>query len=308
MNTTQYKLSNISIESSSIKITDSLSILSSNEATKSFGSVPKDLLYQMSSIQEPYGLNRFLDSLCSSSIVVSCAISDRDMEENPSGVDDCSFCAVALAIMKETYFVAGIEKFINSKGQISWAPWTTCFDGLRGKNLIYIDASEENQLRKIYSFVLTGFTKNLHSSKLLHLFCKCCCLSATDSFHVLKIGLPNFGNSYATRIVNSALLFEMITGKHSARNIERAINTLNVLLNISISEEDVVRIMNYRHIVVHDNASTAKNKIDNWLAQTGKTEKQGYEWVYEKSLLIAKELLRAIALDYSTYQNYKNNT
>lgn len=307
MNIAQFKLSNISIESSSIKITDSLSILSSDEVAKSFGSVPKDRLYQMTSIHEPYGLNRFMDSLCSSRIVVSCAISDRDMEEDPFGVDDCSFCAVALSIMKEAYLVAGIEKFTNSKGDISWGPWTTCFDGLRGNNSIHIDASEEDQLRKIYSFVFTGFTKNLHSSKLLHLFCKCCCLSATDSFHVLKIGLPNFGNSYSTRLVNSALLFEMITGEHKAQEIRPAIDSLNSLLNISISTEDVVRIMNYRHIVVHDNASIAKSKIDDWLVQTGKTEEQGYEWAYEESLLIAKELLRAIAIDYSTYQNFKKN-
>jgi hypothetical protein len=308
MNTTEFKLTNVSTESTSIKITDNLSISSSNEANISFGSVPKVSLYQMSSIQDEFGLHRFMDSLCNSNVIISCSISDNDMEENPFGIDDCSFLAISLAIMYKSYFIAGIEKFTNSKGGTSWGPWTTCFDGLRNENSIHIHTTDEDQIREIYTFVFDSFTNNTHSSKLLNLFCKCCCLSSNNNFHVLKIGLPNFGNDYATRIVNSALLFEMISGEYRARNIRTSINTLNSILSTSISIDDVIRIMNYRHLLVHDDASIAKTEIDNWLIQTGKTEEEGYEWAYKESILVAKEFLKAIILNYPTYLNYKQIT
>lgn len=300
MYTTQFKLANVSAESSSIQINNNLVILSSDEAASAYGVPPKDFLYRNPSLNKRFGLHKFMDSLDSANTIVSCAVAEKDMESNPFSVDDCAYCAVALSIMKKEYFVAGIEKFTNPHGQISWGPWTTCFDGIRGGNPIRINASEEDQLRELYTFVFTGFTQATHSSKLLHLFCKCCCLSAADEFHVLKIGLPNFGN-YATRILNAALLFEMVTGAFRAESIGESFERINSALNIAISKEDVKRVVNYRHLIVHENATGAKGIIGDWLMETGRTEEQGYAWAYTESLQIAKELIRAIALNYSAY-------
>lgn len=301
---TQFKISNIYTESSTIDVTENLKIISGPNVQSEFGAISRESLLQMGSINEDFGINRFLESLSSSDVMITCTTSSEIMENSPFSADDISYAGVALAILKDEYFVVGIEKFTNLKGDVSWGPWTTCFDGIRGGRQAQLKSNEEEDLRKIYSFVYSGFTGDTEKAKLIHLFCKCTCLSLQNNFHVLKVGLPNFGNTFSTRIINAVLMLEMIFGDHKAKKIREKIKVWNQNFVTQLDPDNIVRIMNYRHMLVHDDANYAKENIKKWLEDTGISSQEGFDWAYQESLITIKRMLREIALDFDNYKEF----
>jgi len=293
------------MESPTVDVTETLQIISGPDAKKEFGTIPKVSLLQMGSIKDEFSIHRFMDSLCSSDVVISCTTSSEIMENSPFEADDVSFAGVALAILKDEYFVIGIEKFTNLNGGISWGPWTTCFDGRRGNEQALVKNNEEDDLRKIYSFVYSGFTGDIEKAKLIHLLCKCICLSSQNSFYVLKVGLPNFGNSFSTRIINAALMIEMICGDHRSDKIRLKIEDWNQKFVTQLDPEDIVRIMLYRHTLVHGNDGRANTDIERWLKDTARSPQEGFDWAYQKSLAFAKIMIREIALDFNKYKQFR---
>lgn len=256
------------------------------------------------------GLLRFYKSLIDSDVVIGTQHFQDEMDNNPFDLHDCSYIAIALSILSDYFFVAGIETFSNNRNanSPSLGPWTTLFMGKK-TNQIIITSASESQLLQIYNFIfqsLRASSRDSAKAKLIFLYLKCVIRQSNQQFTALKMGINPLLNERSAVIVNTALFFEHIFTQESGNPLD-GVDFWNKNFGsiYAVKRDDVNLVMKYRHVLVHDNATRAEKYINNWKGKNGLSDKEAFDNIEEISMLMVKSCMRAIVTNYGSYLSYR---
>ena len=256
------------------------------------------------------GLSRFYKSLIDSDVVIGTQHFQDEMYNDPFDLHDCSYIAIALSILSNYFFVAGIDTFSNnsSVNSPSLGHWTTLFMGKK-TNQVIITSPDESRLLQIYNFVFQSLRASSHDAakeKLIFLYLKCIIRQPNQQLTVLKMGVQPLLNGRSATIVNTALFFVHIFTQESGNPLD-GVDFWNKNFGkiCAVKRDDVNLIMRYRHILVHDNATRAEKHINDWKRKNGFSDKEAFDNIEEIAMLIVKNCMREIVTNYQSYLSYR---
>ncbi len=244
-------------------------------------------------------LSGFHNDLLESSIRFRTEYSSEESDKDPFKVDDCSHIAMAIAIVMDGPFVVGLESF--SRGppfpEEFSSPYGTLFLGCRNANSRTIGPKYEPRVRSAYEFVRHSlcFQGWDHpDSRLLLLATRCLINPPNHQTFVLKLSLEHLFPPWFATVVNAGLLLEH-TLTSDSRNPEEKVATWNDKMSpeFRLDPEIVEMIMKHRHLVAHNNASTARAAIEGWKVQNGLSDLDAAARIRDGIVESAKVILRA---------------
>ena len=260
--------------------------------------------------------SRFIESLVNSEIKISVKYTAEEMNDNPFDVDNVAFIALSLAIAYDSSFVAGFEDQNNNQENktVIISPYSSpIINYFCGENTpLIIDESNIITLKNIYDFVSSSFkvsSENKENMKLLMLLAKALVFPKNNQYTVLDVGFPTILSPEQTMIANAALLFEYIFTKES-RNVRAGVNlwnSSNINQYLTLNGDEVMLIMNYRHILFHDNPTTAKTIITDWQSLHSIDDSQKVFEILKISTRLVKQIIRTRILQLSEYNDYRNS-
>jgi hypothetical protein len=304
--TTIFKAHNLEIESPSIALSESAWI----ERNMEFSGHPR-MFNPVLLIRDrhPFGITRFFADLLNSSHRFRAIHAASEGDSNPFQVSDCSHIAIAVSILCDEWFVIGIESFSNSvePENTSCGPETTFFTGRKDQRA-RIARSQEPELIRIYEFVARAFAATWESDEarlLLH-FLKCIVPGSPPGFTVLKLGLDHLFSEWHATVLAAAVFFEFLFTNESV-NYVLGIQMWNELFGAvaSVDVEAVKAVFAYRHVGMHSNASKSRVRIAEWKRQHGYSDLEGIEAVKRCIWSTAKNCVRAIINDESSYREFR---
>lgn len=308
--TTTFKLYNVALASSTkIDLAQDVWIESAPQHKRQ----PKNFSVAMLQFdKDPLGfeLSRFYQSLIESDVVIGTRHFSNEMDSNPFNLHDCSYIAIALSILSDYFFVAGIETFSNNKNTNppSLGPWTSLFMGKK-TNQVIVTSSNEPQLLQIYDFIfqsLRAFSHDLTKAKLIFLYLKCIVRQPNQQFTALKMNIQPLINERSAVIVNAALFFENIFTQES-RNLLAGVDLWNKNFGATcaVKRDDINLVMKYRHVLVHNNATDSEKYINNWKGKNNFSDKEAFDNIEETAISTVKRCMRTITTNYGGYSSYR---
>jgi hypothetical protein len=259
-----------------------------------------------------FGLSRFYKPLLGSEVAIFTLHTAEDIEKNPFDIDNCSYIAIAISILADYFFVAGIETFSNNRDpkSPSLGPWTSLFMGKKNGQ-VSISSSDELRLVNIYDFVfkaLRASTYDESKSKLIFYYLRSTVKTSNQPFTVLKLGIQPVLNQRTAVVVNTALFFEHVFTKES-RDLSRGVKEWNKVFGSTthLNFDDIDLILKYRHILVHDNATTAQAYINQWKKKNNVLDDDMFEKIETIAISVVKSCMRTIIEDYPNYQLYRTS-
>lgn len=312
INITKFKLYNVQICSPQIDLSVEAWVeideSSSHEAPESFF-----LAHDM--LQNPqWGFTRWYKDLCASNIVIGTIHSSEQAEVNPFECTDCSYIAIALAILADYGFIAGIEYSMRAGSLQSIAPYTSTFNGDWNRKVIIMDSDIPN-LRMIYEFVYHAFrtsTNDERKIKLISLFCQCIVRTSPQSITALKWSFNTPFSGHTGTIIYASMFFEhvfTITGWMG--DVEKGIKYYwNIKFpNALVKWEDIKVLQKFRSTLVHDNPVKAQQYISEWKQKhnIGDDAQQLAQTLEKNAIQIVKQIMRSIVLNYGEYLEFRDS-
>jgi len=269
--TTTFKTYRVEIDSPLIELSKSAWIEKSNI----FEEDPKIYnrsMFMLSGMDEDpnYSQLNFFKKLSNSSVRLRTVHTGKESEKSPFQLHDCSYIAIAIAILCDHWFVAGLETFQNNRtvSPASLGSGYAFFLGSNSTDPVVIKRDDEINLKNIYEFVykkLTTLSWEDDDAKLLLLFSRCVVKSPMPRMSVLKLGLSHLFTEWDDLILNSALFFESLLTKESRKVLKGAKEwNKHFAPEFSIDEELIDVVFQYRHCVSHANPTDAQKKILAW--------------------------------------------
>jgi hypothetical protein len=309
--TTTFKLVNVTTDSQYIELAKDAWIETKAEFKGKPENFPPQLFFAPN--HSELGLTKFYDSLLDSKIIIGTRHTGAESENNPFDLHECSYIALAISLLSDYWFVAGIESFSNNKTQDnpSMGPWTSFFMGKK-KGQVEITLKDEKTLKENYNFIFQSLrspTFNEKKAKLLFMYLRCIVYPPDQHFVALKMGIPSLLNEKTAIIVNSSLFFEHVFTSiyWTSKKGEKGVVIWNKEYpDLPMDFEDEINIvMNYRHTIVHDTAEFARKKIEKWQQKHGIPDEEILERVKEIAVCNVKNITRKIIKDYEKYESYQ---
>jgi len=308
--TTTYKAFHLKTESLSIQISDDVWI----ETSEDFVGQPEvnpRLSYFPGTPSDPqFGLSKFEDALIKSPIRLRVTNSEEDEEKYPFDRDECAYIATALSIVSDDWFVVGIESFSNSREpqNPSFGPFCTFFKGENSDGGSTIRKADEPLVIKGYNFVYQSLSEaswDSDNAKLVFLFLKCVTHASTQDVHVLKVGLSHLFTEWHSTVLFASLFFENVFSEES-RNMLGGVDLWNKIFGqiYNIDREFVDAVMNYRHLVAHNNATDALSRLSKWKQLSGYDDRAAHDAVQKFIPKTAKVIMRAIITEGTKFSDY----
>lgn len=311
--TSTFKLYNVEIESDRIELSENAWVESNPVYAQP---MPKHFASSMmfGSTDPIFGLSRFFLQLFASQVVITTTHTAEEAETNPFDLHECSYIAMAISILTDDWFVAGVGAFFNSRdGNQLGAnePYTSMFKGKRGGKTL-IKKADESTLKRMYDFVyqaLRSANVDERRRKLLFLYFGCIIKSSTQSLAVLKTGFPSPFSGDGGAIIYGALFFEHIFAKESdSKRLPKGIDTWNNLYHSEqINKDEVMVLMNFRHTLVHDDATRAYSELKRWQNANGVSDDKLMRKLEDILIKNVKQITRAIVLDFNKYTTFRTS-
>ena len=151
--TSIFKTCHLDIESEQVNLSDGAFIEKSSEYSGKLVSERFELPPMMMSnrMDSQFDLSKFCEDLINSEIRLRVRYIEEKERNQPFARDHCSYIAVALSILCDSWFVVGLEEFDchDSPNPPSIGPHTTYFLDNDSEGSANIDADQENELRDI---------------------------------------------------------------------------------------------------------------------------------------------------------------
>jgi len=308
--TSTFKAHNLETESSVVQLSECAWIETSDDYIEKPAGHLHSLLYFGFGQEDPqYGLSKFLQPLIDSPIRFRTVHTQKEANDNPFLLHDCTHIAIALSIVCDTWFVCGIESFGNSSNPNTPSIGSE-FNFFSGKpDLSRLTKNDERPLLDAYKFVYRSLTNKSWESEenlLLFHYLKCVVRLPYQRFTVLKIGLDHIFTEWHALILNAALFFERLLTEESS-NRKLGVQQWNSVMGVdaSLDEEFIEVLFNYRHTISHSNPTRAIGKIADWINhQQGDALSINREF-RNKLYSAARSCFRAIVFEPENFIEFK---
>jgi len=311
--TTTFKLVNVTTNSQYIELAKDAWIETNVEFKGKPEKFPLQLFFTHN--HSELGLMRFYESLINSQVIIGTRHTGAESENNPFDINECSYIALAISLLSDYWFVAGIESFSNNKtpDNFSVGPWMSFFMGNK-KGQVNITLKDERTLKENYNFIfhsLRNSTFNEKKAKLLFMYLRSVVYPPYQPFVALKMGIPSLLNEKTAIIVNAALFFENIFTppywRYEKGKKGVAVWNKEYFDSPIDFEGEINIVMNYRHTIVHDTAEKARKRITEWQQKRGVPNDEILDRVTEIAVSNVKKITREIVKNYEKYEKYKFN-
>jgi hypothetical protein len=304
-----FKLWNITTESSVIELESGVRI--ENDAR--FTGTPKDFPNNWSGFDQGnpnFSLIGLRDRLIQSPIAIGVTYPAQLHEKDPFSAPDCSYVAMALALLSDHNLAVGIEAFNNGMGSgiTSMGPWCSFFWG-PNPGTFALTATSESRLKEFYVFVRDALRpQGDERLRKLLFFCFGAIVQppSDNSLRVLKCGFPSVFNEVSEIIVNAALFFEHVFSEDS-QDVRSGVQTWNAMYSVSLTYDDIELVMCARHCIVHDNATRAKAHLETYRVSAGLPDQfRLFQRIKDLAVASVKTVARAIATDVNAYRVFRS--